>query len=301
MPRRKIFLKSLGAAWLVVATEFATRECVRELVELKLMNSLRAVLATFLVLLPQAVVSGTEPVLRDSEGGIVRGDLKTKSLALAFTGDEQGESTAPILDVLKQRKLRASLFVTGNFLRQPALRPLLKRALAEGHYVGPHSDRHLLYAAWEDRGKSLVTRDAFTSDLRQNICDLHAIGALRGNGPIYFIPPYEQFNREQVAWARELGVTLINFTPGSGSNRDYAPEGDAHFVTSQRIYDDILTYEQRDPHGLNGFILLLHLGSGRKDPFHPRLGPLCDELTKRGYTFLRVDELLPMPTPQTPK
>jgi hypothetical protein len=86
-------------------------------------------------------------------------------------------------------------------------------------------------------------------------------------------------------------VTLINFTPGSGCNRDYAPEGDRVFVPSQKIYDDILAYEQKDSHGLNGFLLLLHLGSGRQDPFHPRLGPLCDELTHRGYGFRRVDEM----------
>jgi hypothetical protein len=89
-----------------------------------------------------------------------------------------------------------------------------------------------------------------------------------------------------------MGDTLVNFTPGSGSNRDYAPEGDRAFVPSQKIYDDILAYEQKDPHGLNGFLLLLHLGSGRKDPFHTRLGPLCDELARRGYQFVRVDSLV---------
>lgn len=235
--------------------------------------------------------NAAEPV-HDTFGGIVRGDLHVKTLALVFTGDEKGESTEAILDVLKQRNLHASLFVTGNFLRQPALRSLLTRANAEGHYVGPHSDKHLLYASWNQRNKSLVSRDVFIADLRQNIGDLRAIGALRGNGPIYFIPPYEQFNADQVKWSRELGVTLVDFSPGSGSNRDYAPEGDAHFVSSQRIHDDLLAYEQRDPHGLNGFILLLHLGSGRSDPFHPLLSSLCDELKKRDYKFARIDELL---------
>lgn len=247
-----------------------------------------------LIAFPFRFAQAAEPV-HDSFGGIVRGDVQVKKLALVFTGDDHGESTEPILDTLKQRKLHASLFVTGNFLRQPKLTTLLKRAIAEGHYVGPHSDRHLLYAAWEDRSKSLVTREEFAADLRQNISDLRALGALQENGATYFVPPYEQFNRDQVEWARELGVTLINFTPGSGSNRDYAPEGNAHFVTSQRIYDEILARERRDAHGLNGFILLLHLGSGRNDPFHPRLGPLCDELKKRGYDFLRVDEMLKPP------
>lgn len=231
-------------------------------------------------------------LLRDKYGAIIRGDTNTKKLALVFTGDEYGESTRPILDTLKQQKIKAAFFVTGNFLRQPSLRALLERAIDEGHYIGPHSDSHPLYASWDERDKSLVTDEFFKKDLRKNIADLRAIRALRHGQPIFFIPPYEYHNRDQVASSGALGVTLFNFTPGSGSNRDYARQGDSHFASSHRIYDDILAYERKDPHGLNGFILLLHLGSGRKDPFHPLLGPLCDELCKRGYKFERVDSLL---------
>ena len=38
----------------------------------------------------------------------------------------------------------------------------------------------------------------------------------------------------------------------------------------------------------------MHLGSGaeRKDKMFRRLGELCDELQKRGYQFVTVDELL---------
>ena len=110
--------------------------------------------------------------------------------------------------------------------------------------------------------------------------------------PVLFIPPYEWYNRDQTKWCDEMGVTLINFTPGSGSNRDYAPEGDRTFVPSKKLRDDILAYEQKDPHGLNGFILLLHIGAQRQDLFHTQLGSLCDELTNRGYKFVRVDKLL---------
>jgi peptidoglycan/xylan/chitin deacetylase (PgdA/CDA1 family) len=231
-------------------------------------------------------------LVRDEYGAIIRGDVTSKSLALVFTGDEHGESMAPILDALNARKVQAGFFVTGNFLRQPKLRPLLKRAVAAGHYVGPHSDSHLLYCSWEDREKSLVTREVFAADLRKNIADLRQLGAMQGNSEPLLIPPFEWYNREQVRWCGELSVTLINFTPGSGSNRDYAPEGDRRFVSSRTIYDDILAYERKDPHGLNGYVLLLHLGSGRKDPFHPLLGQLVDELSERGYTFVRVDKLL---------
>jgi peptidoglycan/xylan/chitin deacetylase (PgdA/CDA1 family) len=237
-------------------------------------------------------VSVSVRMVRDKYGAIIRGDVTTKALSLVFTGDERGESTESILDALKQRKLQAGFFVTGNFVRDPKLRPLLKRAMAEGHYLGPHSDSHPLYCSWDDREKTLVTRRFFVADLKKNVAGLEEIGVIRGRMPRLFIAPYEWYNGDQVRWCKRQGVTLINFTPGSGSNRDYAPEGDKRFVPSTKIYDDILAHEKEDPHGLNGFILLLHLGSGRKDAFHPLLGPLCDEIVRRGYAFRRVDKLI---------
>ena len=260
------------------------------------MRNLRCVNALLLCSLvglsTHAAVAQPGNLVRDAYGGIIRGDVSQKKLALIFTGDEYGDGTASILDTLKERKIAGGLFVTGKFVDNPKFRPLVKRAIDEGHYVGPHSDQHLLYASWDNRDKSLVTQREFTRDLMANIGKLHKVGALSGKGTMLFIPPYEHFNRDQVKWSQPLGVTLFNFTPGSGSNRDYIPESDPHFPSSQKIYDDILAYEQKDPHGLNGFILLTHLGSQRKDGFHTRLGALCDELTKRGYQFVRVDRLL---------
>jgi peptidoglycan/xylan/chitin deacetylase (PgdA/CDA1 family) len=230
--------------------------------------------------------------MRESYGAIVRGDVNVKRLSLIFAGDEFGESTAPILDVLKSRRSKGSFFVTGKFLRTAEFKPLVRRIVHEGHYLGPHSDSHPLYCDWESRDESLVTEPFFTADLRKNIAALRAVGAMRPGEPAYFVPPYEWYNRDQLAWSRKAGVELVNFTPGSGSNRDYMREDQARFVSSRQILNDILAYERKDPHGLNGFLLLLHLGSGRKDPFHTQLRPLCDKLRQRGYTLVRVDELL---------
>lgn len=256
----------------------------------------RIVAATGLLIFLGGTTIAKDPpgdhLVREKQGAIIRGDVNAKKLALIFTGDEYGESAEPILDTLKQRKIPGGFFATSNFVRNEKLRPLLERALAEGHYVGPHSGSHPLYASWDDRNKTLVTEEFFKKDLKSNIASLAAIGALKRSQPVFFIPPYEYYNRDQANWSADLGITLFNFTPGSGSNRDYAREGDKVFVPSQKILDDILAYEKKDPQGLNGFVLLLHLGSGRKDPFHARLGALCDELTKRGYEFERVDKLL---------
>jgi peptidoglycan/xylan/chitin deacetylase (PgdA/CDA1 family) len=226
-------------------------------------------------------------------GGVVRGDVSKKQLALIFTGGDFGEGTEHILNVLRDQHIHASFFVTGDFLRKPEDVPLIRRAIKEGHYVGPHSDRHPLYCPWEDREKTLVSEEDFRADLQKNIDDLRALGALQDKSkPIFFIPPYEWFDADQVSWSRKMNVLLFNFTPGSGSNRDWAPEGHKSFVPSQQITDDILAYEQKDPHGLNGFMLLLHVGSERKDKTFLLLEPLVIELKKRDYGFARINELL---------
>jgi peptidoglycan/xylan/chitin deacetylase (PgdA/CDA1 family) len=255
------------------------------------------------LIFPAVVVAASpaaEPLVRDSRGGIVRGDVSQKKLALVFTGDEFGESMKPILDTLKQRKISAGFFVTGKFLRQPALRKLIERAIAEGHYVGPHSDGHLLYAEWDPPFKSLVSEEEFTVDLKMNLAELKKVRALASDGPVFFIPPYEHYNADHVRWSKAMGVTVFNFTPGSGSNRDYMREDDKKFASSEQLLTDILKYEKKDANGLNGFFLLLHLGSGRKDPFHTQLGKLCDALAERGYSFERVDTMLKA-SPAEPK
>jgi len=115
---------------------------------------------------------------------------------------------------------------------------------------------------------------------------------MRSDGLIYFIPPYEWYNSQHSAWAREMGLLLFNFTPGIGSHRDWAPEGHAAFRPSEQIMQDILTFEETDDYGLNGALMLLHLGSQREDKMPRLLEPLMEELEARGYRFVRVDELL---------
>jgi peptidoglycan/xylan/chitin deacetylase (PgdA/CDA1 family) len=233
------------------------------------------------------------------EGGVTRGDTSKKELALIFTGGDFGEGTGHVLDVLAAEKIKASFFFTGDYLRKPQHQEYLKRIVADAHYLGPHSDSHPLYCPWEDRKKTLVTEEFFKQDLRKNVDDIAKYTAnspLRKQGVssqvIYFIPPYEWYNQDQSRWSREMNVLLFNFTPGSGSNRDWAPESHKSFVPSQKIVDDILAYEKKDEHGLNGFLLLLHVGSERKDKTFLLLEPLLKELRARGYKFVRVDELL---------
>jgi peptidoglycan/xylan/chitin deacetylase (PgdA/CDA1 family) len=220
-----------------------------------------------------------------------RGALRQKRIALILTRGDYGEGTGPILDTLGRLKIKAGCFVTGGFLSDAGRRQLLERALKEGHYVGSHSDQHPLYCPWNDREKSLISETEFKKDLEKNISDLKQLRAL-ASGPIYFIPAYECFDGDQVKWAKEMGVLKFNFSPESGSNRDYMQESDPKFVSSQRILKDTLAYEKKDPHGLNGYILLIHLGADRKDKMYRLLEPMVEELRSRGYEFVRIDEML---------
>lgn len=239
-----------------------------------------------------------------SHGGIVRGPRGDKKIALEFTGHTFAEGGETILNELGKHNAKASFFLTGDFLDNPEFAPLVHRMVEEGHYLGPHSGKHLLYCSWEDRGKTLVSRQVFRVDLSVNLL-LFRNFITHANGPSsspsfspkFWLPAYEWYNQEIADWSRYEGLTLINFTPGTRSNADYTQESDSNFVSSQAIFDSIVKKEKEDPRGLNGFLLLMHLGAGpgRKDKMHERFGELLDYLSGKGYEFVRIDDLLDPP------
>ncbi len=110
----------------------------------------------------------------------------------------------------------------------------------------------------------------------------------------YFLPPYEWYNNTITAWTKELGLRLINYTPGTLSHADYTTSKDNNYKSSETIYSSILEYEKSKPTGLNGFILLMHIGSGpeRTDKFYNRLPSLIKYLKQKGYQFQTVELLL---------
>lgn len=110
----------------------------------------------------------------------------------------------------------------------------------------------------------------------------------------FFLPPYEWYNDSVAGWTRQLGFQLISYTPGTLSHADYTTPKDKNYHSSEAIYNSIMRYEQTNPAGLNGFILLMHIGAGpaRTDKFYTRLPLLIKYLKQKGYQFQRVDHLL---------
>ncbi|MEZ4939949.1 MAG: glycoside hydrolase family 9 protein [Saprospiraceae bacterium] len=222
----------------------------------------------------------------DQWGALVRSDTGRKTIRLIFTGDAYAEGANSILRTLRRAGVQASFFVTGNFCRRyPKLVRKLRKA---GHYVGAHSDRHLLYCSWQNRDSLLVSQAEFMADLRGNFDELRKAGIPKAEARV-FIPPYEWYNDSIVAWSREAGLAPVNLSAGTLSAADYTTPDMKNYRSSAAIYDSILDREQRDPNGLNGFHLLLHLGAGpgRKDKFYQRLGDLIRELEARGYGWER--------------
>lgn len=222
-------------------------------------------------------------------GALVRGKTSDKALTLVFTGDTHADGYTTIRKVLKKHKIKAAFFLTGNFCR---LYPEIVKALqADGHYLAPHSDKHLLYADWAKPDSTLVIKTQFAEDLQANYRALEQAGASTA-GIRYFMPPYEWYNSDISRWSKEMGVQLVNFTPGTYSNADYTTPGTKSYLSSDEIYNRIMAYEQRD--NLNGFLLLSHIGThpDRTDKFYRHLDRLIKELKGKAYSFLPLPELL---------
>lgn len=226
-----------------------------------------------------------------SLGANIRGDSTQKKIYLVFTGDEYADGGEKISRVLTQEKVKASFFLTGNFYRNPNFQSLIKRLKNDGHYLGPHSDKHLLYCDWNKRESLLVTKTDFETDLRNNYQAMASFG-INKEAASYFLPPYEWYNQTIANWTKAQGLQLINFTPGTRSNADYTyPEMGKSYRSSDEIYRSITTFNETKPSGLNGFILLLHIGTDarRTDKFYNRLAELLIYLKKADYKLARID------------
>jgi peptidoglycan/xylan/chitin deacetylase (PgdA/CDA1 family) len=236
-----------------------------------------------------------------SHGGIIRCDSTKKDIALVFTGDEFADGGNFIDKTLSQKKIYASFFLTGNFYNNYSNEKIIDQLLRNGNFLGNHSDKHLLYCDWNNRDSLLVDKFEFLGDL---LSPIERIGHLaekaekfgyRHSPMVYFLPPYEWYNDSISAWCKESGIKLINYTPGTLSHADYTTPADKNYRNSETIYRSIIQYEQSHASGLNGFILLMHIGTDpkRTDKFYYRLPQLINYLKSKGYRFKTIDQLIP--------
>ena len=134
--------------------------------------------------------------------------------------------------------------------------------------MGNHSYAHLLYCDWNKRDSLLVDKSEFMNDLFGSMERLGHISDNAGDPPslsksqYYF---YRLMNGIMILLrpgAEEFNKQLINYTPGTLSHADYTTSKDKNYRSSETIYNSIIDYERSKPAGLNGFILLMHIGAG---------------------------------------
>jgi len=219
-------------------------------------------------------------------GGITRTNVTKKQISLVFSGHEYADGYKIIRKTLKKLNVKASFFFTGDFYRTGKFKSVIKGLQEDKHYLGANSDKHLLYCSWQKRDSLLITKSQFINDIKNNYTAMEKFGIQKNQTP-FFLPSNEWYNDSISLWCKEIGVQLINCTPGTLSSSDNSiPEMRSMYFSSNEIYNKIIQIESNG--GLNGNILLFHIGSDkrRQDKFYPKLQVLLTNLLKAGYEFV---------------
>ncbi len=150
-----------------------------------------------------------------------------------------------------------------------------------------------MYCDWTKRDSLLVTEQEFKKDLLENYKKMTTFGISKKQAP-YFLPPYEWYNDTIAAWTKELDLQLINYTPGSLSHADYTTPDAKNYRSSATIYQSIIDYEKNSSNGLNGAILLMHIGTDpkRTDKLYHLLPQLLQWLSEKKYSLVNVCRLV---------
>lgn len=194
-------------------------------------------------------------------------------IAMTYDDGPHATNTPRLLDMLKQRGIKATFFVVGQCAAEYP--DIMKRIVVEGHEIANHS--------WSHPQLSRMGEGA-VSDQLQRTHDV--IIQTTGATPRLMRPPFGAFTQNQMAWAnRKWDYKVIMW--------DVDPL-DWKYRNAGHVKSEILS------HTVNGSIILTHdIHKTTIDAMPETL----DGLTARGFKFLTVSELIAMdrPMPAKPK
>ena len=212
-------------------------------------------------------------------------------IALTFDGGATNNGTAELLDLLRSLRLRVTMFVTGEFIeRHPHM---VRSALLDGHEIGNHTYSHPHLTTWaEDQRHRLlpgVNRDLLADQLtRTERAFWRATG--QRMAPLWRAP-YGEENNTLRAWALEMGYLHVRWSSIEGASLDtldwVSDEHSGLYRQPERMLERLLRF----PH-LEGGIVLMHLGSDRREPPWRILPSLVSALAERSIEPVTVSELL---------
>jgi len=228
-----------------------------------------------------------------------RGDRSLRSVALTFDGGSADNSAPSILDVLRNEGVRTTIFLTGQFIRKYP--DIVRQIAGDGHEVGNHTFSHPHLTTFAENRKHDtrpgITRELLQRELIKTDSLFYAVTGARMKK--YWRAPFGEQNKTIRTWAAEIGYRHIGWTQnnGSGGNMDtrdwVSDESSELYLTGDEIRERLLAFERDDPHGANGAIILMHLGSDRKDDFAAQTLPaIIHDFTNRGYAVGTVTEIL---------
>lgn len=199
----------------------------------------------------------------ESNGGIYVGDKDNKNVYLTFDCGYENGFTTKILDVLKDKKVNATFFVTGHYLDSAS--DLVLRMVRDGHVVANHSNLHkdITKISNEEIKKEI-------SDLETKYNNLTGVKITK-----FFRPPAGTFDKRSLEVVNSLGYKSLFW---SVSYKDWNHQNSAEYAVGEVI---------NNIH--NGAIILLHAVSSANAL---ALGKIIDNLESRGYTITSTLDLL---------
>lgn len=130
------------------------------------------------------------------KGGLFVGDAEHKRLWLTFDEGYENGYTEQILDVLKEKNVRAVFFVTYDYAKDNP--ELIRRMIDEGHTVGNHSMSHPSLPECSDE------------ELVNEIRELHDYIHQQFGYDMYVMrPPRGEFSERVLECAKRLGYTTV--------------------------------------------------------------------------------------------
>ena len=211
-------------------------------------------------------------------------------VALTFDDGPDPTWTAPILDTLRSRGVKATFFVIGE--NADAHVPLLRRIYAEGHEIGNHTYSH------PNLGLTGRRRTEVELDANERL-----IEAMLDHRTALFRPPYfgdaEPTTRNELipVWlATQRNYLTIGLHVDSEDWQDPPPAAIIKNVLDARPTDPNERGECADSLARGQpttacNIVLLHDAGGNRANTLAALGPLIDSLRARGDTLVLVSQL----------
>lgn len=216
------------------------------------------------------------PEEAESEGGwtvpvresYTRVRTSRKVLAITFDDGPHPENTPRLLDMLKERKIKATFFVVGNMVKYNP--QLLKRMVDEGHEIGNHTVTHGTLSRMSDESLLAELKKAHEQIVEAS-----------GVEPLTMRPPGGAIKKDQKALVlEELGYPTILW---SVDPEDWKRPGPA-VVTSRLV-------NGASPGG----ILLVH---DLHKPTVDAMPDTLDQLLAMGYEFATISELIALDEPE---